>query len=124
MRLFRLNIEVGDIAHATDFYTELLGLEGRRQMGSRCYFDAGGVTLQIVQAEPVHSAAKALYFAADDLDAVHARAAGLGCLSAEKVHGMPGGEPVVRPWGERNNNNKDPKKNPHSFVEQGTVYAG
>jgi predicted enzyme related to lactoylglutathione lyase len=124
MRLFRLNIEVGDIARANDFYAELLGAKGRPQMGSRCYFDAGGVTLQVVQAEPVHTAAKALYFAVDDLDAVRARAAELGCLSRELVHGTPAGDAVVRPWGERSFYADDPWGNPLCFVEQGTVYAG
>ncbi len=95
-RLFRLNVEVGDIDRAAAFYAELLGLEARPQMGSRVYVDAGGVTLQIVQVPAPHPAAKALYFTVRDLDALHARAAALDCLSSEQVH----------------------------FVEEGTVYAG
>jgi predicted enzyme related to lactoylglutathione lyase len=124
MRLFRLNIEVGDIDRASDFYAELLGLEARPQMGGRCYFDAGGVTLQVVEADPVHPAAKALYFAVDDLDSAHRRAAALGCLSNGDVHGMPAGAPVVRPWGERSFYADDPWGNPLCFVEEGTIYAG
>ena len=34
-RLFRLNVEVGDIDRAAAFYAELLGLEARPQMGAR-----------------------------------------------------------------------------------------
>ncbi len=90
-RLFRLNIEVGSLEEAAEFYGALLGQQGRLQMGRRVYFDAGGVTLQVVQADAPHLAAKALYFAVADVDAVHARGAELGCLSGELVHGMPAG---------------------------------
>ena len=123
-RLFRLNIEVGELDRATPFYSELLGQEGRPQMGGRCYFRAGGVTLQVVQTERPQLAAKALYFAVGDLDVVHKRAASLGCLSSEMVHGTPGGEPVVRPWGERSFYAEDPWGNPLCFVDEGTIYAG
>src|SRR5262249_13993363 len=99
--LFRLNIEVGDLDKADAFYARLLGLEGRKQAGSRVYFQAGPVTLQVVNVSPSrpHTAAKALYFIVEDLDAVHARAKALGCLSRELVHGKPGGDLVTRPWG-------------------------
>jgi predicted enzyme related to lactoylglutathione lyase len=123
-RLFRLNVEVGDIDAAASFYAELLGLEGRPQAAARCYFTAGPVTLQVVAAEAPHPAAKALYFAVADLDAVHARAAALGCLAQDMVHGTPAGEPVVRPWGERSFYADDPWGNPLCFVEEGTIYAG
>jgi predicted enzyme related to lactoylglutathione lyase len=123
-RLFRLNVELGDIDQAAAFYAELLGLEGRPQMGSRCYFRAGSVTLQVVAVAAPHPAAKALYFAVADLDAIHARAAALGCLSPGDVHGTPAGEAVVRPWGERSFYADDPWANPLCFVDEGTIYAG
>lgn len=123
-RLFRLNVEVGDIDAGAGFYSELLGIEGRPQAGQRCYFAAGPVTLQVVQAEAPHTAAKALYFAVGDLDEVHRRAGSLGCLSREMVHGTSGGDPVVRPWGERSFYADDPWGNPLCFVEDGTIYAG
>jgi predicted enzyme related to lactoylglutathione lyase len=125
-RLFRLNIEVGDIDRAASFYSDLLGIEGRPQPGSRCYFRAGPVTLQIVEApeESRRLAAKALYFLTGDLDGAHNRAQALGCLSSEMVHGMSGGEPAVRPWGERSFYADDPWGNPLCFVEEGTVYQG
>ena len=123
-RLFRLNVEVGDIDCAAIFYGQLLGLEARPQMGARVYLDAGGVTLQVVQVPKPHPAAKALYFAVGDLDALHARAASLSCLSDELVHGTPAGAPVVRPWGERSFYAEDPWGNPLCFVDEGTIYAG
>lgn len=44
-QLFRLNIEVGDLARAQAFYETLLGLTGRAQAGSRFYMNAGPVAL-------------------------------------------------------------------------------
>ena len=124
MRLFRLNIEVGDIDQAVIFYSRLLGIEGRPQAGGRCYFDAGGVTLQVVQANEPHPAAKALYFATDDLEAAHSRANGLGCLATDQVHGAAAGEALVRPWGERSFYAEDPWRNPLCFVDSATLYRG
>src|SRR5262249_15158569 len=45
-QFFRLNLEVGDLPSAISFYSKLLGIEGRKQAGSRCYFECGPVTLQ------------------------------------------------------------------------------
>jgi predicted enzyme related to lactoylglutathione lyase len=126
-QFFRLNIEVGDLNAAISFYTRLLGIDGRKQAGSRCYFNCGRVTLQVVDVsssgEP-HPAAKALYFTVNDLESAFERAKDLQCLSRESVHDAPGGGIVVRPWGERSFYVEDPWKNPLCFVEAGTVYAG
>jgi hypothetical protein len=122
--LFRINIEVGDVEQAAKQYSALFGQEGRPQAGSRCYFTAGAVTLQVVEVTPVHTAAKALYFLVDDLDASFERAKTLGWLSKERVHGAPGGEISVRPWGERSFYAEDAWGNPLCFVERGTVYPG
>ncbi len=124
---FRLNIEVGNLDEAAKFYGALFGVDGRVQAGSRCYFDCGGVTLQVLDVSSMgapHTAAKALYFTVKDLDAAFARAKSLGCLSAEKIHGEPGSEIRVRPWGERSFYAEDPWQNPLCFVEAGTVYPG
>src|ERR1700761_1652805 len=122
--LFRINIEVGDLAEAQRFYGELLGQTGRVQMGQRVYYQAGSVTLQVVQVADPHAAAKALYFITDAIDTMHHRALTLDCLSTERVHGESGGDPVVRPWGERSFYANDPWGNPLCFVEAGTVYEG
>jgi predicted enzyme related to lactoylglutathione lyase len=126
-QVFRLNIEVENLDRAAEFYAELLGTTGRKQAGSRCYFDCGAVTLQVVDvssAGDCHPLPKALYFTVKDLDAVFARARALGCVSAEAVHGAPGGAIAVRPWGERSFYAEDPWHNPLCFVEAGTVYPG
>jgi len=126
-QFFRLNIEVGDLTAAISFYTKLLGIEGRKQAGSRCYFECGPVTLQVLdvssQGQP-HVAAKALYFTVNDLEAAYERAKALNCLSREDVHDAPGGGIVVRPWGERSFYAEDSWGNPLCFVEEGTVYTG
>jgi predicted enzyme related to lactoylglutathione lyase len=126
-QFFRLNIEVGDLDAAAAFYTKLLGVQGRKQPGRRCYFDCGPVTLQVLDVSSVrqpHPAAKALYFTVKNLEAAFERAKALGCLSPEDVHDAPGGGIVVRPWGERSFYGEDPWGNPLCFVEEGTVYAG
>jgi predicted enzyme related to lactoylglutathione lyase len=126
-QFFRLNVEVGSLDAAEKFYGKLLDVQGRRQAGSRVYFECGPVTLQVVDvssARPPHPAAKALYFTVRDLDAAFARAKALGCLSRETVHDAPGGGIVVRPWGERSFYAEDAWKNPLCFVEEGTVYTG
>ena len=125
--LFRINVEVGDLKEAAKFYGKLFGLEGRLQAGSRCYFTCGPVTLQVVDVSSAgkpHPAAKALYFTVNDLDALHARAKALKCLSKEEVHGASGGDITVRPWGERSFYAEDRWGNPLCFVEAGTIYPG
>lgn len=52
--LFRINVEVGDLDGAAQFYEKLLGLVGRRQAGARCYFTCGAVTLQVVEIGRAH----------------------------------------------------------------------
>src|SRR5215813_972364 len=125
--LFRINVEVGDLDQAAEFYSKLFGFEGRKQAGSRCYFTCGPVTLQVLDVSSVgkpHPAAKALYFTVKDLDAVFARAKELDCLSREDVHGVSGGNISVRPWGERSFYAEDKWNNPFCFVEARTIYPG
>jgi len=126
-RFFRLNIEVGDLDAAVEFYNSLLALSGRRQAGARVYYTCGPVTLQVVDVSASwapHPVPKALSFTVEDLDAVFERAKALNSLSSETVHGEPGGAITVRPWGERSFYALDPWKNPLCFVEVGTVYPG
>src|SRR5437660_37832 len=118
--MFRINVEVGNIDKAAEFYSKLFGLVGRKQAGSRCYFTCGPVTLQVVGVPDPHPAAKALYFTVNDLDAIFERARTLGCLSKEVVHGVSGGAITVRPWGERSFYAEDEWRNPLCFVEAGT----
>ena len=122
IQLFRLNIEVGDLASARHFYETLFDAKVDSRPGNRFYLDAGGMTLQVVGVSSPHIAAKALYFATAGLDAVHARAVALNCLSDETVHGLKAGDISVKPWGERSFYVSDPWGNPLCFVEAGTEY--
>ncbi len=123
-QFFRMNLEVGDLAAAQNFYEALLNTKGRGQAGQRFYINAGPVAFQVVASANPHPAAKALYFTTADLDATHARASGLDALSDELVHGLRGGDISVKPWGERSFYANDPWGNPLCFVEAGSVYAG
>jgi predicted enzyme related to lactoylglutathione lyase len=126
-QLFRLSVEVGDLDAGVEFYSTLLAVQGRRQAGSRCYFECGPVTLSVLDVSSTrqpHPAAKALYFTVKNLEAAFERARTVGGLSQEDVHDASGGGIVVRPWGERSFYMEDPWKNPLCFVEEGTVYAG
>ena len=126
-QFFRISIEVDDLEVAIAFYSRLLGIEGRKQAGSRCYFECGAVTLSVLDVSKTsrpHPAAKALYFTVHDLEAAFDRAKALGCISRESIHDADGGGIVVRPWGERSFYVEDPWKNPLCFVEAGTVYTG
>jgi hypothetical protein len=123
-QLFRLNVEVGDLAAAAKLYGDLFVQPVRPQPGNRIYVNCGPVALQVVGVASPQPVPKALYLTVQDLDAAHARAKALGVLSKIMVHGQPGADPIVRPWGERSFYVDDPWANQFCFVEAGTVYAG
>lgn len=65
-------------------YSELFGVQGRRQAGARAYFDCGPATLQVVDVSamrPPQPMPKALYFTVEVLAAVHTRASALGPIN-------------------------------------------
>lgn len=127
-KLFRVMLEVADLNAAVEFYSKLLGIEGRVLRGSRAYFDCGAVILAIIDPtpgdiEPTPNVGDA-YFSVKDLEKVHARARELDCLSKEEVHDESAGEIVTRPWGERSFYVKDPWGNGLCFVGEKTLYTG
>lgn len=127
-RLFRVILQVGDLATAAGFYTSLLGIDGRAVGGGRIYFDCGDVTLALL--DPTSAGMKPqpnpdeVYFAVDDVDAVHERAKRLDGVSVGTVHGDPAGDVVTRPWGERSFYVRDPWGNRLCFVDAKTVFTG
>lgn len=126
-KIFRVTLEVADLDAAASFYGELLGDAGKRHPGARHYFDCGGVVLAVLDPTggglPPTPSPKSLYFAVDDLDAVHARAKTLNALAPYKVHGQPAGDALARPWGERSFYVVDPWGNDLCFVAEGTLYT-
>jgi len=127
-RLYRVILEVSNLARAERFYSALLAVQGRRIHESRLYFDCGPVILALLDPSAGGAAAKpspgCLYFAVDDLEAVHARAKRLRARSTGDVHGASGGEIGVRPWGERSFYAVDPFGNELCFVDRATRFTG
>jgi catechol-2,3-dioxygenase len=127
--LFRIILQVSDLDQAAEFYSKLLGDEGRRiPRASRHYIDCGPVILALVDVTAGGEEAKPLpdyiYFAVNNLEAVYERAKALNCLSDEDVHGASAGEMVVRPWGERSFYVADPWGNGLCFVDDTTLFTG
>jgi predicted enzyme related to lactoylglutathione lyase len=126
-KLFRVTLEVADLERATQLYAALFGLDGRRYPGARHYFDCGGVIVAVLDVSrggmPPTPGPKSLYFAVDDVDAVHTRAEQLGVLAPYQVHGEPARAVITRPWGERSFYVVDPWGNDLCFCENGTLYT-
>jgi len=127
-RLFRIILEVSDLDAAVRFYSALLEAPGRRVSQERHYFECGPVILAIMSPEERGRRARPVpqpvYLATSDLDALHARARELNCLSVEMVHDASAGEIVTRPWGERSFYVVDPDGNGLCFVDEQTVFTG
>ena len=127
--LYRIILQVDDLDKAEEFYGTLLGDRGRRiPRAGRHYIDCGPVILALVnvsaeghQPQPLPDN---IYFSVNDLEAVHARARALNCLSAEDVHGDSAGDIAKRPWGERSFYAFDPWRNPICFVDATTRFTG
>lgn len=126
--MFRIALQVSDMDRAVEFYTSLLGMEGRSIRGVRHYFDCGPVILALVNVAAggltARPAPDNIYFSVNDLGAFFDRARGLGCLAEKDVHGEPAGEIVTRPWGERCFYVEDPFGNPLCFVDSKTLFTG
>ena len=127
--LFRIILQVPNLDQAEEFYGQLLGDRGRRiPRASRHYIDCGQVILALVDPSVDGQQAKPLpdyiYFSVGNLEEIHVRAQGLGCLSTEDVHGDSAGEIAVRPWGERSFYVEDPWGNGLCFVDQTTLFTG
>lgn len=126
--LYRIILQVSDLDEAAEFYSNLLGLEGRVIRGQRRYFDCGSVILALLDptgdGEKAKPTADYIYFSVNDLEKIHARAGALGCLSKESIHGAPAGDIVKRPWGERSFYATDPFGNLLCFVDAGTIFTG
>jgi catechol 2,3-dioxygenase-like lactoylglutathione lyase family enzyme len=125
--LFRVTLEVGDLDQATELYADLFGMPGARHPGARHYFDCGGVIVALLDVSrggmPPTPGPKSLFFAVDDVDAVHDRAVARDVLAPYDVHGDSAGAVLTRPWGERSFYVVDPWGNDLCFCENGTLYT-
>jgi catechol 2,3-dioxygenase-like lactoylglutathione lyase family enzyme len=124
-KIFRITVQVSNLAEAVRFYSALLGIEGRPIRGGRHYFDCGSIILALIAPEGgAQPNPDDIYFSVKDLDAIHARAEKLGCLAKSEVHDEPAGNIVVRPWGERSFYVADPSGNELCFVDTSTIFTG
>jgi predicted enzyme related to lactoylglutathione lyase len=124
--MFRVTLEVADLEGATRLYSDLFDQPGKRHPGARHYFDCGVIValLDVSQGGlPPTPGPKSIFFAVDDVEAVHARAERLDVLAPYDVHGEPAGTVTTRPWGERSFYIVDPWGNDLSFCENGTLYT-
>jgi catechol 2,3-dioxygenase-like lactoylglutathione lyase family enzyme len=129
--LFRVILPVADIERAAAFYAQVLGFEGARISDGRHYFDCDGTILACYDATADGDEGEAkplpewIYFAVDDVHAVHARCREAGATpGTEDIDGTPAGEVVRRPWGEVSFYVRDPFGNGICFVERETAFTG
>ena len=121
MRIFRIAIPASQIERSRAFYEQLLGLAADDTVPSRLYFHCGEVIMALIDwtvegRGPFRSTPDDLYFATDELDAVHARAVAAGAASVSSVE--------TRPWGERSFYCLDPDGNHLCFVDATTLFLG
>jgi catechol 2,3-dioxygenase-like lactoylglutathione lyase family enzyme len=122
-RLFRVILPVSDIALAERFYSQLLGMPGKRVSPGRHYFDCGGTILACFDAKADGDSiipkpnSEHTYFSVSDLQGSYDRALAAGCQWIEdKIQS--------RPWGETSFYARDPFGNPVCFVDEATMFKG
>ena len=122
-KLFRVILPVSNVAAATLFYGDVLGLDGERVSPGRHYFDCDGTILACfdpradgddfdAQPNPDH-----VYFSVDDLEATFERCKDSDCQSMDDAISK-------QPWGERLFYAVDPFGNKICFVDKETVFTG
>jgi catechol-2,3-dioxygenase len=129
-KLFRVALQVGDLAKAGEFYAQLLDDPGIPiPRGSRHYFNCGPVILALVDVakgagELPQRTPDYIYFAVDNLDEIFERAKALNCLATDRYHDQNAGEILKRPWGEVSFYVEDPWGNGLCFVDETTLFTG
>jgi uncharacterized glyoxalase superfamily protein PhnB len=128
-KLFRIALQVGDLAQAGEFYSKLLDDPGIPiPRGSRHYFNCGPVILALVDVakggESPQPTPDYIYFAVNNLEEVFERAKAMNCLCQDRYHDQQAGEIVMRPWGERSFYAEDPWGNGLCFVDETTLFTG
>ena len=129
-RMFRIALQVGDLAAAAEFYSKLLDDPGIPiPRGSRHYFKCGSVILALVDVakgagEKPQPTPDYIYFAVNNLEEIFERAKNLNCLANDRYHDQEAGQIVKRPWGELSFYAEDPWGNGLCFVDEKTLYTG
>lgn len=128
-KVFRIALQVGDLAAAGEFYSRLLDDPGIPiPRGSRHYFHCGPMILALVDVakggEQPQPTPDYIYFAVSNLEEVFARAKALDCLATDRYHEQEAGQIVKRPWGEVSFYVEDPWGNGLCFVDETTLFTG
>ncbi len=121
MRVFRIAIPASKIGGSRRFYETVLGLEADDTVPSRLYLHCGDVIVAIIDWEveplgPFQPTPENLYFATEELDAVHERAKAAEARELSPIED--------RPWGERSFYCLDPDGNRLCFVDETTLFLG
>ena len=121
MRVFRIAIPASHIDLSRVFYESVLALDADDTVPSRLYFHCGEVIMALIDwtveaRGPFQSTPDNLYFATEELDAVHERALAAGARQVSPIE--------QRPWGERSFYCRDPDGNRLCFVDETTLFLG
>jgi methylmalonyl-CoA/ethylmalonyl-CoA epimerase len=87
-RIGQVALTVGDLDRATDFYRDALGMRFLFRAPGLSFFDCGGVRLLlgIPEKPELDRPGSILYFAVDDLEAVHRALATRGVRFSDEPH--------------------------------------
>ncbi|MDX5475064.1 MAG: VOC family protein [Bacillaceae bacterium] len=122
VRLYRVILPVTDIEKATEYYSYIFNVSGKRVSPGRHYFDCDGTVLACFdpKADGDHFTLNAnpdyIYFSVSELEKIYDRVKTTGCTIDEGIE--------TQPWGERCFYAKDPFGNPLCFVDESTVFIG
>lgn len=121
MRVFRIAIPGSQVTCSRIFYETVLALDADDTVPSRLYFHCGDVIVALIGwavegRGPFQPTPDNVYFATEELDAVHGRAVAAGARHVSPVE--------QRPWGERSFYCLDPDGNRLCFVDGTTLFLG
>lgn len=86
-RIAQIALPVRDLARATAFYRDVVGLPLLFEVPNLAFFDCAGTRLMLGAAEEErHNGASVIYYAADDARTEHERLAGLGVTVERGPH--------------------------------------
>ncbi|MHB8471071.1 MAG: VOC family protein [Gaiellaceae bacterium] len=120
--VFRVIVPVSDIEHASRFYAHVLGLKPHFVTSGRHYFHCGNTILACFDPRADGDDFDAtpnggeIYFAVDNLEGTHERAAEAGAVDLGPIE--------WRSWGEWSFYLADPFGNPLCFVAADTAFRG
>lgn len=105
----QIAITVQDVARATQFYRDTLGLPLLFEFPGLAFFDCGGVRLMLAKPEKpeLDHAASLIYYKVDDIHAAHAALAARGVTienAPEVVAKMPGHDLWISAFRDSENN--------------------